>query len=625
MGDLNVMLNMLNPNLLEQNMLKAAVEGYWDTFKAYYDSWVAVNGGNISEDKFAHVFLYGNQKGSLLRRLVDHKYPVAPEMRADRHKIVKHILDKMAEFDISVDVARGATPYTLETEVALAFDPNATVRVYTWAGASNAPEILAHPLVQEEMIKDKIENLVLNNKLNEARALVKKTGISEEKAFNYNLIHSLFAKYNTTADDKKILDNILAELLENQEIAFHILPLFLGAVPAIPVNLATVQAQLPKVAKTAAFRALLAMDSLAKESFATDEQHLVALRLIDEYLVDTPQEKVADLATGLLNTIIQQWDQATFFPGAPVVPVVSAAEKEAIILYLLDKGADIPFTQIMTGMAPSGYYPFAIRYGMTKALTHPTTLEHFKHQSSWFQKEIVDLLRKFNVPGGVPSDADLIVMKALFPLVSKPQANPDLAIPLTPYMTVAQLIGEISTWVGTPHDAISHERFLKGLGFMLNYGLVHDIDTVAPGSHSLPFINVRTGANYDLYQFIKDNDALNRGFMKPTRDAQLLSLYGLTKAIVAEETRTKERIDTIKTREDFQVKMQDGKPVVYNRYAFKGQMNRGPKDIRAQIMSWVDPERELPQKRRAKTADRLETIALDAIEKEKAPKLVARQ
>lgn len=589
MGEMHFMLTML-----EQKMLNAAAEGHYETYMAYYKNWEEMNGGRVSDEKFEEVICL-NLEGNLLRRLIDS--PNNPQT----NKIIKHILDNMAAHGLNLDMIRYAKPYAINNH-----NYDMKTRVHIWADKNQAAEILEHPLVKEEMLIDEIENLVLNNKLADARTLVKKTGIRLERAFHGELINDLIKKYDVSPDDVKILDSILADLIERKEIEFYLLPVMSALNPAI--NLASLQAQFPKIAKTAACQAVAAAASLAKESYGTDEQHLVALRLIDEHLEGEDKDKAADLATGLLNSIIAHWEA----PGA-LTPVTSVAEKEAIVLDLLNRGAEIPFTMAMPGNF-NGFYSFMLRHGMTKVAAHPSVIEHFKHQAPYFQNIVIDQAGKFHL-ANAPSATDLAILATLSPYAKKKPTG-ELNVPFISYMTPLEMVTNINNWMVTPHDADAHQRFLKAYGLLLKHDLVQHVDEIQPGSHTLNLVDAQTGAPYDLYKFIKDNPALNHGFMKPKRDEELLSLYALTKALIRKENRSPELMKKINLREGFQVVPKEGQPLVYNRYQFKEEMNRGPKDIRTAIMSWVDPGKELSQQRRQKTADRLETLAISRLAKE---------
>ncbi len=601
MGDIHAMLSML-----EQNMLNAAVQGNWDIYNSFYTEWEAMNGPNITPQKFAQVFLF-NQKGSVLSRLINHSSDYK-----SKHKIVKHILDKLSQFELYLKTAVQLQPYTLENEDAFPFDPMANRRVYEWARCSNAQELLTHPLVREEMLEDEAIFLAENNKLNAARALIKQA--NTDRAFNiYNsLARKLIAKYNTvTPEDKRALDDNLSVLIENNEIGlWDVSDLLYPAHTAAPANLANFQADYPKIAKTSAYRAFAAMISLAKETYASDEEHLVALRLLDEYLETAPKTRVKYLATGLLQMLIREWEQLPI-PAAIDLPVPTT-EQEAIVLSLLNYGAHIPFTPMMPGPF-TGVYGLAARNNWGNVLKHETILKDFSNKDYRLQKAVLENLGKFNVHGIAPlapNAKELAMFETLCPYASKkPLAPRDVYAP--PYMEVAFMVSHINTWIGTPHDAESHQRFLTTLGLLLKHGLVENVESIQPGSHMLNFIDVKTGTMYDLYQFIKDNPALNRGFMKEKRDEQLLSLYGLTKAILAKETRGADLMEKVKHREGFLVKPNEGAPFVYNRYGFKDQLNNAPKNVMATIMSWVDSAEELPQGRKAQTADRLINIARD--------------
>lgn len=584
-------------------MLKAVVEGNWTVYKALYDNWVQVNGGSISFEKFNEVFLY-NQRGSVLRRLID-----KADLNQDTHNIVKHILDNLHAFEISLDTALNLAQYSLDTEPSNYYDPASVKTVSSWASESGAMDVLAHPLVKDEMIKDEIRNLVLKQEFAAARALAKKTSRNDSHLSNsfFLIAQTLIANFNFP-QYKSELDSNLAELLENNDVSLAVIRdlLYPGINPfVVPADIANFQAQYPKIAKTSAFRALVAINSLTKETYASDEEHLVAIRLIDEYLEDVPKERARDLASALLDLAILQSDHP---PRPGVASAANKDDQEAIMLALLNYGADIPFSPLMFDAAtPRGFYSYTIREGMTNIFQHPTVIDHFKNKDYSDQKAIIDIVGKFNLLGQAPSETDLAIMELLCPYAKKRPTGP-LAGAIV-RMEVNHLITHIGQWMVTPHDAQGHHRFLKGLGLILKHGLVHDIDLVQPGSYTLPFVHVKTGANYDFYQFIKDNPDLNAGFMKPKRDEELLSLYGLTKAILSQETRSEQVMEKLNRREDFQVKPKQGKPIVYNRYLLKEQMMGCPDETIAEIMSWIDPSRDHSQQRRKITANRLAQIA----------------
>ncbi len=574
------MINGFPENSIERQMQLAAIAGKVNAYFSFFHMLENAYEGDALRDIIVKTLFLNHPGKNVLEEIISQEIP-SPHA----FYIVEHILSLYRKYNWNLDN----------------FATMTDKRVYAWAGKFNHTSVLDDALVKEEMLIDEVKALLLANNLNAARKILKKSNISMERVFYHQqFFQQLLAKFSGPQNHQ--LDTMMADLVSSHELPLHLSNF------GYPINLATVTANYPKLAKTDAFRALDAISTLATESYADEVQHPVATRMIDEYLENVDAEKARRLATILLGNAADLWGNV--MPGAPASP-----HKEAIILQLLNYGAEVPFSPMMMHAMGAPFYNAVFEQGMSNVVKHPNVIADFKKMSSIGQKMLLEQAGQFTNPAHVPTPANVEMVKTLIPFAKQKPLSTDYAeVASFPCMTLESFIGTLNTWSNTPHDPASHQRKLEMLGLLLKHEMIEHIESVTPGSHALSFNNPQTAMPYDLHAYMMDNPSLKAGFLKPQRDVQLLSLYGLTKGLLSAETRNAQVLEKVRAREAVLQRREDGTAVVTNRYDIKPLMQSASRDVRALIMSFVDPSTTLTSSQRAQTAMRLNNIALEHVD-----------
>ncbi|MGD9591020.1 MAG: hypothetical protein AB7V32_00700 [Candidatus Berkiella sp.] len=500
-------------SVIQKQIRKAAIEGNLALFNKLLAMFQATNSAtNAANNNTINTFV---EYGSVLVNIIE-----KPNTSPDMHAIVLRILDEYQQ--ARIDLSDGALSVATWEDIGeMKIVENR--KLYEWAIQSNAISVLDHPLVQQEMMKDQIRGLVLDNQLEQARGLATQQAVSRDMIYSRKFIEELVNRYSANA---QALDTVLAELIEHKELSLSDLDMI---APFGPTMADQIDASIyPKTAKTQAVKLIKAIASLEKEpkdgkdatqSTENAAQKLVALSLMETYFADIMPNNMRSLATRLLTSAIQSWGVNPTETGKSDT---IASEKEQIILALLDKyQAEISMISGMPGM-PNFHLSYMIDNNMLKTLAHPTVIDLFKRLCPHEQKELLEKAGKYGTNPTVPSEKDLSMAQTLVGHVKKQTFNPAYPITCSKPITLESLAGNLNTLSTVPHKAKAHQRWLQIFGLLLENGLVDDVDTLKKGSHTLKLQDHNRGnATYDLRKYVKDNPVLFTAFSKVATKEQL--------------------------------------------------------------------------------------------------------
>ncbi len=161
-----------------------------------------------------------------------------------------------------------------------------------------------------------------------------------------------------------------------------------------------------------------------------------------------------------------------------------------------------------------------------------------------------------------------------------------------------------------PLDTFSRQAITHSIRYILEYDLVADLDTIQPGTYALSFIDTKTHAPFDLYQFIMEEKQLQIGYMMALRDEELLSNYASIKAMLSKDPRTKEELQKL---EQLSIPMQHGE----HRHTLpniRDFLRKNP-DVGSSMLSHLDPSELILGPTHVVSTARLKTIATENVGK----------
>ncbi len=523
------MLRALTPNnptkkltSLEMALLESAVKGNDEVFDKLLSAIKRSYGGTIPSEKVKQIFEEGIPEGASVLQKIIGDYPTnETPINSSTAKIILSLLDELEKANY-------------DTQLALPFFHTS---ISAWAGKYGFDTVLAHPLVQKEMIIRQIQDHFLSGDIELARNIY--ANLREE----YKLTHQSVFKFlgiriKDSNLDIVVKDRILAELLQGKDIDIHEF-LYNAQEQNIVRNI--IAAKFTSVQKTQVFKMHEAIYNLSLENPPNQHQPK-AIKLIESYFGKMEPKRKSEEASLTLKHLLTSED----FIGI-ARPIMAQDTKRAICTALIKQGAKIEIPPCTITLLPPQIMFDCLELDagtneICKAFTFSPELSKMDYRSI--------LVNTFGRVEKVIPETQAI---AYLPNQAALKA---LCKNARPCFTVDYFLGiDPLTGFFHPHPAEDDEDYQKkkleadekdkAIQTIFENGLVEDMDSIKPGAYQLHFNDPKTDAPYDLYQYFEDNPNFKKALLTAQRDQELVGEYLLALATLRSDSRSKDELEIL--------------------------------------------------------------------------------
>jgi len=571
------MINAPMLTTLEQHLQVAAGSGKINVFNRNLEMIKKLNGGKIPAEVLKRVFFDPQRnvfKGIIMNPAeTSPGFVVSPDSATA--KIVLSLLQEMHKAKISLSEAlKGASyyygmssfqdPFAITVNgVGNGFTVDATMTqgtpsVNSWASKHDLAEILAHPLVERELVISQIQDLFLENKIKQARKLLdnyrEEYHLTDKEVFSPipQRIQAIGAVM-----DPQIKDSIYEDLLDYNCVSIH----DLVASSNLRTFVDTVfQGRLRKTQDTNAYRAIHAALSVEMEP-APAQNTPKAIKLIERHLetLQDPQQR-AQFCADLLSHLLQD----SSYTMQPQPPGQIDAKRQ--ICALLVKQANSQ-KKSLAAKTPAEWHTMITRLSVMDNEQHeffkdPSILSGLKSDDAIpgpamkpaNHAVISDLLHSFFIPIHVPSPINSSYFDAIR-CVSKNSAAGFTLQDLIPKLKPQPTDPNAPTYQTEQQISEYYDKFIA---ILIKDGLVTNMESLEPGAFQTmpPLIDPATNLPYDLYDYFQQNPTLYGAYEKWLRDFELPDEYALIKAI--ESGYTEKELAELKRVDEQEEKIEHG-------------------------------------------------------------------